>query len=377
VSALHAEETTAGRGHAEAYAAALYRRHNRTIFRHCLRLLHRREDADDATQTTFIYALLNLRRGVVPEAELPWLYTIAGNVCSSQRRTGQRRGRLEHARDLDTLQDTLPTPERQLPATADDFRAALRAMPDNQRNALLLREWQGLSYSEISAELGLSSSATETLLFRARRNLAERLQEKTGHRTFSGLSFVPLLQSLFQRAAATTAVIGLGAAATIAGIPSATPHRSTARLPASNASVSQHLRRNVETASPVSVKPVQQELPRPSRSTRLTPVDRFDANPSASDAGASPTPPGAPQPPGPTKTEAVPGHSPEPQPEQQPAPASAVPSALPPLDVTAPDALGSVASDALAAPLAAVQTVVQNADLPLPLTLPALPGPTP
>ncbi|MGB8002678.1 MAG: sigma-70 family RNA polymerase sigma factor [Gaiellaceae bacterium] len=375
MSALQAEQTTAGLSHAEVYAATLYQRHNRAVFRHCLRLLHRREDADDATQTTFLYALLNLRRGVVPEAELPWLYTIAGNACSSHRRTGQRRGLLEQARDLDTLQDALPTPERQTPATADDFRTALQALPDNQRKALLLREWQGLSYGEISTELGLSSSATETLLFRARKNLAGRLQEKTGHRTFSGLSFFPLIQSVFERAAATTAVIGLGAAATIAGIPSATPRQAARQLPVATATALQHVQRVAGTTGPETAKPVQRNAAQPSRSTRLTQVDRFGTNIFVGDAGVPSAPVGSPAATGLTKAEAVPANAPEPQPEREPAPASDVSSALPQVDLIPPDALSSVTSDVLAVPLATIQTVVQSADLPL--TLPALTGSTP
>jgi RNA polymerase sigma factor (sigma-70 family) len=369
MSAVYAERVREGRTPAEAYAAELYQRHNRAIFRHCLRLLRRREDADDATQTTFIYALLNLRRGVVPEAELPWLYTIAGHVCSSQRRTGQRRGLLEQARDLDTLQDALPSPERQTPVTADDFRTALRAIPDTQRSALLLREWQGLSYSEIASELGLSNSATETLLFRARRNLAEKLQEKTGHRTVNGLSFLPLIQSLFQRAAATTAVVGLGAVATIAGIPSAAPHQAAAQIRAPKSIVSGHVQHDAGITSPVRSKPVQQEAPRPSRSTRLTPVDRSDANATANDAGAPQAPVSVSQTSGPTDAEAAHGNAPT------PTPVTDLPSALPPLDLPAPDALNSAVQDALAAPLATVETAVQSADLPV--TLPALPGSTP
>jgi hypothetical protein len=51
----------------------------------------------------------------------------------------------------------------------------LSAMPEQQRRALLLREWQGLSYREIGAELHLTQGATEQLLFRARRTLAREL----------------------------------------------------------------------------------------------------------------------------------------------------------------------------------------------------------
>ncbi len=50
-------------------------------------------------------------------------------------------------------------------------------MPEQQRRAILLREWQGLSYREIAGELEVSQSAVETLIFRARRSLAQGLEQ--------------------------------------------------------------------------------------------------------------------------------------------------------------------------------------------------------
>ena len=55
---------------------------------------------------------------------------------------------------------------------------ALEHMPESQRRAILLREWQGLSYHEIADELKLSQSAVETLIFRARRTLASNLESE-------------------------------------------------------------------------------------------------------------------------------------------------------------------------------------------------------
>jgi RNA polymerase sigma factor (sigma-70 family) len=217
-------ESSATLDRTESYAASLYERHQAAIFRHCLKQLRRREDADDAVQTTFVYALLSLRRGVVPRTELPWLFTIAGNVCSSRRRSGLRRGSLETPQDLDSLQDVIPTPERFSSVNADDFLSALRAMPDTQRKALLLREWKGLSYNEIAEELGLSQAATETLLFRARRTLARKLEDKAGVRTVNGVSLGSLLRSLLQAGAGKTLAVAIGAAATIAAASAAEPH---------------------------------------------------------------------------------------------------------------------------------------------------------
>jgi hypothetical protein len=79
--------------------------------------------------------------------------------------------------DLDAMQDYVPAHQ----ADSDELirlPEALDAMPEQQRRALVLREWQGLSYKEIGEELKLSQAAVETLLFRARRTLAAGLGEE-------------------------------------------------------------------------------------------------------------------------------------------------------------------------------------------------------
>ena len=63
----------------------------------------------------------------------------------------------------------------ELEISVNEAAGSLASLPEQQRRALVLREWQGLSYHEIAAELGLSHAAVETLLFRARRMLASEL----------------------------------------------------------------------------------------------------------------------------------------------------------------------------------------------------------
>src|SRR5207253_3712965 len=116
-------------------------------------------------------------RGVQPEFESAWLFKIAENVCLTRQRSSFRRRRVESPGDLDALQDLLPSPQRE----ADELirlTDALHGMPEQQRRALLLREWQGLSYKEIAEELDLTQAAVETLLFRARRSLAPGLSDE-------------------------------------------------------------------------------------------------------------------------------------------------------------------------------------------------------
>ena len=159
----------------------LYERYGRQIFAFCLHQLGNREEAEDAVQTTFMNAFNGLRRGGSPEFESAWLFKIALNVCVDRRRTSSRRRTVESPSDFETLEELAPSRE----GDTDELfglSKALRSMPEQQRRALLLREWQGFSYSEIAAELRLSQAAVETLLFRARRSLAQVLTEDVERR---------------------------------------------------------------------------------------------------------------------------------------------------------------------------------------------------
>ncbi|HEV8462024.1 MAG TPA: sigma-70 family RNA polymerase sigma factor, partial [Gaiellaceae bacterium] len=152
----------------------LYERYARQIYSFCYRQLGSKEEAEDATQSTFLNAFRGYMRGVDPEYESAWIYKIAENVCLTRQRSSTRRRRVEAASDLDAMQDFVPAHQ----SDSDELirlPEALDAMPEQQRRALLLREWQGLSYKEIAEELDLSQAAVETLLFRARRSLAAGL----------------------------------------------------------------------------------------------------------------------------------------------------------------------------------------------------------
>jgi RNA polymerase sigma factor (sigma-70 family) len=155
---------------------ALYEDHANQVFRYCLHQLGSREEAEDAVQSTFLNAFRGIKRGVVPQLEAAWLFKIAHNVCLSRRRSAWRRGRIESPADFEVIEELTPAPSRR----ADELiglQEVLEGMPEMQRRAILLREWQGLSYREIAAELELSQSAVETLIFRARRSLASGLEQ--------------------------------------------------------------------------------------------------------------------------------------------------------------------------------------------------------
>jgi RNA polymerase sigma factor (sigma-70 family) len=191
------------------------------MYAYCLGQLRDRQEADDAVQSTFLYAFQLLQRGELPKRPLPWLYTIAHNVCRTRRRALRRRSRLESGVDLETLEESVG---RNDPPRDDlaNLATALVALPASQREALVLREWHGLSYDEIALRLGLSQSAVEAVLFRARRNLAQKLRP-IADRVASVGGLVLLLPGLRRlspladttKAAATAIAIGAAAATTL------------------------------------------------------------------------------------------------------------------------------------------------------------------
>lgn len=150
----------------------LYRRHSAHVYRYAYGMLRNAADAEDVTQTTFMNAFRALERGEDPRSPLNWLISIAHNVCLQRFRTNSRRPQeVELDYDVaDALVEEHDGPE------GEDVKRALGHLAFNQRAAIVLREIEGRSYAEIAEVLGVSMSAVETLIFRARRALREQLE---------------------------------------------------------------------------------------------------------------------------------------------------------------------------------------------------------
>src|SRR5205809_6610944 len=196
----------------------LYENYGQRVFTFCYSRLRNREEAQDAAQTTFIYVLRSLQRGVVPEFELAWLLKIAFNVCRGTRRSsGRLTAVTQEVEDIDEL----AAPQaagHEGSERLEALRDGLAHLPERQRRGILLREWQGLSYAEIADELGLSLGAVETLLFRARRNLASRLQHvRGGVGAINAVTLAPFFRPLARGGPGKPGLIG--ASATVALVP--------------------------------------------------------------------------------------------------------------------------------------------------------------
>ena len=148
----------------------LYRRHVGDVYRYTYAVLGNHADAEDVTQTTFVNALRALERGEQPRNAANWLLVIAHNLVRQRwRQAASRPAEVELVHDV-------PASDSDSDVELDSLVKALQRIPPAQREAIVMRELEGRSYREISELLSLSTSALETLLFRARRSLAEELE---------------------------------------------------------------------------------------------------------------------------------------------------------------------------------------------------------
>ncbi len=181
----------------------LYRRYVKDVYHYALALLRNPADAEDVTQTTFLNAYRAYQRGIEIEKPQNWLIKICHNVART--RYARASCRVKEV-PLEDHVDQLAVPDVDQPDVVGVLRALAR-LPFNQRAALAMRELEGRSYAEIADTIGVSVSAVETLIFRARKTL--RLKASS----LRSLAAVPLPTSLTRLFEGGGVVAGGGAAA--------------------------------------------------------------------------------------------------------------------------------------------------------------------
>ncbi len=164
----------------------LYSRYGRRITAYVLGMVGDHGRAEDITQEVFISALRRMRKTDRPIAFKPWIYEIARNACIDEFRRVKRNQEVPLASDEDDsegagrrLVSGAQTPDVALERRQqmDDLRGAFRGLSDNHHKIIVLRELEGLSYTEIGERLGMTRPVVESTLFRARRRLSEEYEE--------------------------------------------------------------------------------------------------------------------------------------------------------------------------------------------------------
>ena len=154
--------------------------YEKNVFNVALQMTGNREDAQDMAQEAFLKAYNSLSSFRGDSKFSSWLYRIVSNVCLDFRRRQSRRPSASltvEDDDGETLQldiaDESQSPETLLERklTRDAVRRGLQELPEEQRQILLLREIEGLSYDEIAEAMDLEPGTVKSRIFRARKKL--------------------------------------------------------------------------------------------------------------------------------------------------------------------------------------------------------------
>jgi RNA polymerase sigma-70 factor (ECF subfamily) len=157
------------------------------VFSLALRMVRRREDAEDATQETFVRMFRALERYDTNRPFAAWLMTIASRLCIDQIRrrrvnpvslTQQEPGS-DEAYEMD-VEDPGPGPDEITSHSEEERRGneLIQSLPPHYRVVVVLRHLQDLSYEEIAAALNLPLGTVKARIHRAREILKLRLEER-------------------------------------------------------------------------------------------------------------------------------------------------------------------------------------------------------
>jgi RNA polymerase sigma-70 factor, ECF subfamily len=158
-------------------ASEIYDRYSGRLYNFAFRFLRNAEAAEDATQEVFV-KMLKYAHQFNGDAKLStWLFSITANLCRDYMRKADNK-----PKDSDDVLLTLPgpielSPDRTLEQRENEQRVkrALAALTPEQREAILLSRYQGLSYAEIAQISGCSEGAVKTRVFRAMETMKRTL----------------------------------------------------------------------------------------------------------------------------------------------------------------------------------------------------------
>lgn len=168
----------------------LVSKYQRKLLRLVSRLVHDQAEAEDVVQEAFIKAYRAMANFRGDSAFYTWLYRIGINTAKNYLVTQRRRAPtstdadIEEAEtfvDADGLRD-INTPESMLATKqiAATVNSAMASLPEELRNAITLREIEGLSYDEIAEAMTCPIGTVRSRIFRAREAIAEKLRPLIG-----------------------------------------------------------------------------------------------------------------------------------------------------------------------------------------------------
>ena len=161
----------------ESSFEALFSECHRTVLAYCSRRAGR-ADAWDAASEVFVVAWRRLDDVPPGDEALPWLLGVAYKVLANQRRSDQRRRRLnERAASEGSTNGEVPEAQLIRSEEGAEVIEALARMRPSDREIIQLSLWEELAPVQIAEMLGISRAAVDQRFSRAKRRLARQLKE--------------------------------------------------------------------------------------------------------------------------------------------------------------------------------------------------------
>ncbi|MBC3916066.1 RNA polymerase sigma factor RpoE [Undibacterium sp. CY18W] len=168
----------------------LVSKYQRKLMRLVSRLVYDHAEAEDVVQEAFIKAYRALPNFRGESAFYTWLYRIGVNTAKNHLVTQGRRAPTSTDADVDEAESfsdaeglrDINTPESLLASKqiAETVNSAMSTLPEELRNAITLREIEGLSYDEIAEVMLCPIGTVRSRIFRAREAIAEKLRPLLG-----------------------------------------------------------------------------------------------------------------------------------------------------------------------------------------------------
>ena len=168
---------------------SIYHEHKALVYNVALHYLQSIEDAEEVTQDVFVKVYHSLENFHQKSSLKTWIYRITVNQCLdfTKRKNSRKRffifGRKSHNEQeyLNTATFEHPGIVMENQEDAAILFAVINTLTENQKTAFLLSKLDGLSNPEIAEIMQLSISSVESLVFRAKASLQEKLAKKFTH----------------------------------------------------------------------------------------------------------------------------------------------------------------------------------------------------
>jgi len=161
----------------------IVKRWERKIFALCFGMLVREDEAKDAAQETFIAAYRNLKNFRGDAKVSSWLHRIAVNQCLTTKRRQKTRSESFLDDEHNADEKFFVAPSRQMPSRTSEqnerlflVRQAVGSLPEDLREVIVMKEFEEMTFQEISDALELPLSTVKSRLYTALKQLRMKLE---------------------------------------------------------------------------------------------------------------------------------------------------------------------------------------------------------